>query len=387
MHVLVLPSWYRTPECPWSGIFFENHAVALARAGARVGVAFVERRSLRSLSPANVGESHFQVARSEERGVTALRLKGWNTLGQTLPGAKIWAVMSERLVRTYVQRFGVPDVLHAHAALWAGTVAVRMGRILSRPSVVTEHSSLVLRGDLEPRERREAARVYCEADQILAVSEPLLAAVGSVAGGRRGRVVPNAVDCEFFTRPPVARRQSPFTFLSACNLVAGKRLDHLIRAFATASQIRSDLRVVIVGAGPEEGALRRLAQACGVAPLVTFAGGLPPEGVRERMWNANALVLSSAAETFGVVVVEALATGIPVISTRCGGPEDIVEPGLGLLVNRDDEEGLAKAMLDIAGQSYSEGALRDRMMARYSFEKVARDLLSVYGTLAARGRW
>ena len=93
--------------------------------------------------------------------MTTLRMKGWNTLGQTVTGARLWAALSERLVSTYVRRFGTPDVLHAHAALWAGRVAVRMGRTLSRPCVVTEHSSLVLLGASIPRNggKRHASTV------------------------------------------------------------------------------------------------------------------------------------------------------------------------------------------------------------------------------------
>ena len=75
LHVLMLPSWYHTPDRPWHGTFFENQALALARAGARVGVAFAEVRSLRTLSPAAIWQSHFQTTSSEDRGVTCLRLK------------------------------------------------------------------------------------------------------------------------------------------------------------------------------------------------------------------------------------------------------------------------------------------------------------------------
>ena len=381
MHVLVLPSWYSSPDSPGTGIFFESQAVALARAGARVGVAFVERRSLRLLSPSRVRESHFQIVSSRDRGVTTLRMNGWNTLGQTVVGATLWAALSERLVKAYVSRFGVPDVIHAHAALWAGRVAVRMGRKLSRPSVVTEHSSQILLDVLGPKERREAGRVYREADAVLAVSKKLLAAVDSVAGHRLGRVVPNAVDFEFFTPPTTPRRTVPFTFVSVGHLVTGKRIDRLIRAFARASQTCPAIRLVLVGEGPEAGGLQRLASDCGVLPQVEFAGGLAPEGVRGRMWSANALVLPSEFETFGVVLVEALATGIPVISTRCGGPEDIIEADVGLLVDRDDEEGLTGAMVAMTGRSYSENALRERAMGRFGFEKVAQDLLHIYATL------
>ena len=165
---------------------------------------------------------------------------------------------------------------------------------------------------------------------MLAVSEALSRVVNSLAGIDRCQVVPNFIDFQFFTLPPVPRRQESFTFLCVCNLVrVHKRVDRLIRAFARASAVRPWSRLVIVGEGPDEAALRVLAHQCGVAQSVEFTGALPPAGVRERMWQANAFVLASAFETFGVVLVEALATGIPVISTRSGGAEDIVEPGLG----------------------------------------------------------
>lgn len=386
MHVLVLPSWYTSPEVPWDGLFFENQAVALARAGARVGVAFVEMRGLRNLSLERIRESHFQVVSSQDRGVTFFRMKGWNTVAQTAAGAKVWAALSDRLVARYVRRFGAPDLLHAHAALWAGGVAVRMARTLSRPCLVTEHSSAIMRNALTASERREANRVYRQADAVLAVSRVLLDAVDAIAGRRRGQVVPNAVDFEFFTLPATPRRRQPFTYLCVCNLVTNKRVDRLIGAFARASISCPDSRLVIVGDGPDADRLRHLLHQSTVARQVEFVGGLPPQGVRARLWTANALVLPSAFETFGVVLVEALATGIPVISTRCGGPEDIVEPGLGLLVDRDDDEALADAMVSITRRTYSEDELRRRAMVRFSFESVARLLLGVYRGLEMPGQ-
>ena len=122
-----------------------------------------------------------------------------------------------------------------------------------------------------------------------------------------------------------------------------------------------------------------------MASQVEFTGGLPAQGVRDQMWKANAFVLTSAFETFGVVLVEALATGIPVISTRCGGPQDIVEPGLGQLLDRDDDEGLTTAMMSMTQQSYSAEAIRERAKRRFSFSRVAADLLAIYAALDTRG--
>lgn len=381
LHVLVIPSWYPTPDMPWSGTFFANQAAALADAGARVGVVFVEQRSLRKLTPLRLRESHFQVVGSEERGVPTLRMKGWNTLGQTTAGAKIWCGLSERLVSDYVRRFGVPDVIHAHSALWAGRVALRMAQSLSRPCVVTEHSSEVLQDTLRPSQRREGARVYREADAVLAVSETLLSIVGAIGPVRLRRVIPNAIDFDFFTIPTVPRRQRPFTFISVSSLVPGKRIDRLIRAFAQVCRVCPSVRLVIVGAGVEAERLRRLTQQCGVTAQVEFIGALSREGVRNQMWNANTLVLTSAFETFGVVLVEALATGIPVIATRCGGPEEIVDENLGLLVERDSDAQLTEAMVRMTERAYSDSLLRESVLSRFSFASVARQLLDVYSTL------
>ena len=171
MHVLFVPSWYPTADRPWSGIFIQNQAVAVARAGARVGTVFVEQRSVRAVSPSRLRESHFQTVCSKDQDVTVLRMKAWNTFAQTRIGAKAWVALSERLVKAYVDRFGIPDVLHAHVALWAGTVGIHMRRTLDRPCVVTEHSSQILRMDVNRAERRAAAQVYREADAVLAPEE------------------------------------------------------------------------------------------------------------------------------------------------------------------------------------------------------------------------
>jgi glycosyltransferase involved in cell wall biosynthesis len=152
------------------------------------------------------------------------------------------------------------------------------------------------------------------------------------------------------------------------------------------SAVRPGARLVIVGEGPDEPALRTLAHECGVAERVEFTGALSPAGVRERMWQANAFVLASAFETFGVVLVEALATGIPIISTRSGGAEDIVEPDCGVLVDQDDDAGLGDAMVAVASGSFSEQRLRDRARDRFSFEKVTEDLLAVYRRLLRSDR-
>src|ERR1700687_2354847 len=117
MHVLVLPSWYHTDDKPWRGMFFRDQALSIIRSGHRATVAFVERKSLRSLTPLSMLGQRFQVTSADEEGIPTIRMKGWSTFAQTTHGALIWAHLTERLVGSYVARHGVPDLIHAHGAL------------------------------------------------------------------------------------------------------------------------------------------------------------------------------------------------------------------------------------------------------------------------------
>jgi glycosyltransferase involved in cell wall biosynthesis len=121
-----------------------------------------------------------------------------------------------------------------------------------------------------------------------------------------------------------------------------------------------------------------LAASFAVGKQINFTGILTRTQVRDEMWRSNALVLSSTFETFGLVLIEALATGLPVVATRCGGPEDIVENGLGVLVDRDDEWQLAQALNLIMRDSHEESSRRQSVVERFSYARVTSQLLKVY---------
>src|SRR5439155_23248491 len=130
-------------------------------------------------------------------------------------------------------------------------------------------------------------------------------------------VVPNTVDTARFRRPRTTALGSP-RLLFVGRLARQKGCDLLLEALARPALAGRAWTLTIVGAGPEEADLRRRAAALG--PRVRFAGPEPPARIPGRLAEADALVLPSRAESFGVVVAEALAAGVPVLATRCGGP-------------------------------------------------------------------
>ena len=381
MHILHLPSWYSTPDKPWRGMFVRDQALALTAAGLKAGVAFVERRSLSRFNGLNLAVSHFQTVARYEDDIPTVRMKGWSTFAQTVPGSLLWSRLMRRLAESYATVYGVPDLIHGHAALWGGHAAMLASRTLDRPYVVTEHSSTVLTSDLNPSMRQHAADIYRNAAAVIAVSRSLKTSVDAVAGTPVAEVVPNAVDSDYFTLSPARRKGAPFTFLAVCDLVSYKRVDLLIRAFARLNVRRPKTRLVIAGAGKDGRKLRALARLLAPEQAIQFTGALPRWQVRQWLREADALALCSDCETFGVVLIEAMATGIPVIATRSGGPEDIVTPDTGILVERDDSDALLRGMLELHRRSFDPWAIRENVRRRFGYPVIASRLFAVYQRL------
>ncbi|WP_028566831.1 glycosyltransferase [Salisaeta longa] len=383
MHVLLVPSWYPTAELPHDGLYFVDQAQALQRAGHRVGVVYPEQQSLRRWTPAAFYRHHFQTVVRVEEGLPTVRYHGWNVWWRYDRRHDVRIAHARRLARRYVRRFGRPDVLHAHSARWAAAAAADIGARLEVPHVVTEHFTKFLpSAHVSKRAAARAAYGLQTAAQAFAVSSALRDAI--VARGwvapEAVDVLPNMVDTSFFTRPPTPRPSGPFTFFALGHLHERKGMHDLLDAFARAFGTRRDTRLVIGGDGPEAQALKAQARRLGIEHHVAFPGALTRGAVRDGLWRAHAFVLPSHSETFGVVLIEALATGMPVIATTCGGPEDIVTDANGLLVPPQQPEALAAALQEMrtTAASYDPAAIRRAAADTYGASAIARRLTDCY---------
>ncbi|HEY8342267.1 MAG TPA: glycosyltransferase [Calditerricola sp.] len=388
LHVLLVPSWYPTAENPLVGHFFQEQARALVGLGARVGVVYPEWRSWLTASLGAWRRHHFQVTRELDEGVWVYRLHGWN-LAPGFPRlrARLWSEAVCRLVARYIREQGRPDVLHAHALLWGGVAARRAAARHGIPFVVTEHASQVLTGAVPQWARMQVEAVLRDAERVIAVSRALARELERLAPERPVDVIPNMVDDGRFTLPPGGRPASPVRFLTVAHLTPIKGIDVLLRAFAQVYR-GTAVELHVGGDGPQRTELERLAEELGVAGQVRFLGALPREAVREAMWQAHAFVLPSHAETFGVVLIEAMATGLPVIATRCGGPEDIVDERWGFLVKPGDVAALAAALREMGRRvpfsPAEEKALREAAIRRFGQWAVGMRLMDVYAACKAR---
>jgi len=381
LHVLMLPSFYHTPQQRYSGTFFRDWAWALQRVGVRVGIAYVEGRSLRGFSLRALSETHFQTTSAVEVGLPTVRLKGWNTLAQWTAGGLVWARLAQHVIHEYMERHGRPDMIAAQSATWGGQAAWLAKRHWGLPYVITEVNTGFGTGSVRGWQAALTRRAFAKAEAVVAISENLRTRLMQLGGASHVEVIPCTVDESYWTVPPRPRASDPFTFYAQAHLTPRKGLDILIRAFART--FRGDVTVRLVIGGGGDGAisdgLAALAQSTGVQSQVSFLGAIPRDAVREAMWAANCFVLPSHAENFGVVLIEALSTGLPVISTRCGGPEDIVDDKVGILLRPGDEQGLADALSTIRSKpAHDPQATRAWANARYGYAAVGPQLRNLY---------
>lgn len=379
LHVLVLPSYYATRHRPYNGAFFRDWACALQRAGVKVGIAYVETRGIRELSLAALKETRFQSLSGVEDGLPTVRVAGWNTLSQWTAGGLIWARLTQRVIAEYMELHGRPDIIAAQSVTWAGRAALMAKRRLGLPYVVTEVNTGFGTGRVRGWEAAVSRQAFAEAEAVIAISENLQTRLRQFGGPRHIELIPCTVDESYWTLPPVPRVRTPFTFYAQAHLSPRKGFDLLIRAFARRFRGDAGVRLVIGGGGEIRGDLEALAASTGVQPQVTFLGAVPRDAIRAAMWGANCFVLPSHAENFGVVLIEALSTGLPVISTRCGGPEDIIEDRVGILLRPGDEDGLGEALATmIDGPAWDPLPIREYAMTRYGYASVGHRLKDFY---------
>ena len=401
MHVFFIPSWYPTEERPVAGCFLREQALALGRfgEGARITIS-LHGAGAYVLSPRTPIVSMWRLLRFIRASARRVETVSPNVVEIERPILE-WSPLlaggnTGGMLKCHLANFveaealnGRVDLIHAHVGFPAGWIAWQLARHFRRPFVITEHmgpfpfpSRAFLRVDGSLTERLSAP--FLASARNVAVS-PTLARAMAGFGITHVSVIPNLVDEERFSPSPRAHSTRDFVLFSLCNLVEGKGIDDLLKATGRAMAEVSSLRLVVGGDGPMRGALEALAERLGISERVSWLGRVNPAVTPGLYRNCDAFILTSRAETFGVVYVEALACGKPVIATRCGGPEAIVHEGNGLLVPIGDVPAIASAMVKMARNSdhHREKDIRSDFMKRFSRPAVVRQLLVLYrGVLA-----
>lgn len=283
------------------------------------------------------------------------------------------------------------DLIHAHVALPSGFAALKLKNKYNKPVVVTIHGQ-----DLQQTIYRNSAclqsvsYVLNSASEIICVSRKLQQkAIKYISGNNKIAVVSNGID-----HKDILPRQVKFVkqqgcgimLLSVSNLIQTKGIDLNLYAFQRLCKSYSALRYVVVGDGPEESGLRNLARKLGIDRQVEFLGRQPHDSVMAYMNACDVFVLPSWNEGFGIVYLEAMACGKPVIGCQGEGIEDFVEHGkTGLLVKPKDVDSLVETMDFLLSHPEEAKAMgkqaRKLVLENYTWEKNAEKMIKVYEEL------
>ena len=285
----------------------------------------------------------------------------------------------------------MPDLIHAHCAYPDGLAAVEFGRRIGRPVVITVHGHDIK--DLA-QGRRSWRRLVVEAldraTLVIAVSQDLRRRILDLGiPAAKVEVVPNGVDGTLFQDAPKRRGGGDgWRLLYVGRLEEAKGVGVLLQALARLQRQRTDWHLTLIGGNPFTGAAETFRHQCtdlGLDGCVDFLDEVPWAEVPGHMQQADLFLLPSFSEGLPLAMLEAMACGLPVISTRCGGPEELVDCEVGLLVEVGDVAGLEAAiaaMLDDY-QRYDRDRIQARTVERYDYRHIARRIAQLYERLRA----
>jgi glycosyltransferase involved in cell wall biosynthesis len=370
--VLVLTTEWPTDRNPDNGIFVREFTSA-ASLVADVAVVAVERerpeRGLYQVKAMNDG-FHVQLVRYR-------RFRKPVSIFAFILGTRA-------AIRAAGHRF---DVVHTHSFLSTLLARVLMPRT---PVVYTEHWSIFLPedpGELGPAMRVLARVALQQAQVVLPPSDAQRQALARIAPRGRFRIVPNVVDVSLFTPQSRKRVRAPqLVSVAMMTEDRSKGIDFLLRALALLAHAGQDVALHLAGDGPRRAEYEALAGDLGILDRVTFHGFLTKPQVADVLRRSDLFVLASRFENNPCALIEAMASGLPVVATRVGGVPEMVDAGTGILVKPQSPEALAdgirRALERLA--EFDREAIAAGAHDRYGRERIAGELAVVYDEAVGR---
>jgi glycosyltransferase involved in cell wall biosynthesis len=372
LRILFLAGWYPSAKLPLRGIFIREHAKAASLYNEVTVIAYSEgSRFLKKL---------YEISENIEDGIKTYRIKHKELRARKLKHfIRLWAVIS--LFHKLYRKNNKPNIIHAHI-YDAGVPAVILGRLHKISVIITEHWSGFSRRKPGKFKQRMARFSLNRASIILPVSENLIEHIQYYGIRNEFRVIPNAVNTKIFFPSLVdpSKSEPQKKILTVASLTPIKGIPHLLDALFQIKQRRQDFQLDIIGNGPNRSDYEAMVADLGLNKLVMFHGFQSKGKVAEFMRRCDFFVLPSLWETFGVVLVESMASGKPVIATDVGAVSEVVNEYTGLLINPGDKKALEKGiehMLDNY-KNYQPKEIANYARKRFSCNVVGSKLDEVY---------
>ena len=367
-HIVFLARWYPHRYDPMLGLFVQHHAEA-ATLYDDISVIYVHADG--------IIRQKFDIVDETVNNVRTIRVyyrKSWSKL--------ISLVRFFKANKKALKLLPKPGIIHVHILTRLGLIALWQKRLYGTPYIITEHWSRYLPGnDFSGILRKLLTKTIVKHASSVTTVTDILAKAMQNHGLHNDNyvVVPNVVDINAF-KPHPHHNEVPKIVHVSCFENKSKNITGLIDAYQILEDRNLVFQCVFIGDGIDFAMIQEYVKKLKHQENLRFTGILEGQDYINELASSDFLVLPSNYETQGVVILEAFACGMPVVSTNVGGIPEIVDESNGILVPPQDPEKLADAMQTMLQTylNYEVDILRDGIIKKFSNETVGKLLNHIY---------
>ena len=403
-HIVFLARWYPHRYDPMFGLFVQRHAEAAALFND-ITVIYcqqIESQSRKvaksqsrdtSITPEKneqyvIGTSNhkkFEIVRTNENNVDTIRVYYKKPKNKILSLIRFYRanMMALKIGRDKSRPY---DLIHVHILTRLGVIAWIQKLLHKTPYIVTEHWSRYLPGnDFSGFLRKFFTKIVVRNAKLVTTVTENLGNAMKAHGLKNDNyvVLPNVVNLDMFhitEKNTDATGHVPTIIHISCFEDKSKNISGLLESLKIINDKGIDFQCTLIGEGMDFEMMKQKAESMQLINKVSFTGLLEGQALADELSSGDFLVLSSNYENMPVVILEALASGLPVVSTNVGGIKEMIDETKGILVEPRNREALAEAIIKMIEtyKNYNATYLRNSVIEKYGYESVGRFLDKMY---------
>lgn len=380
LHIMIIPSWYPEYKGHYMGSFFREQALGIHKRGCKVGVVYPELKSLRKTFDIRVLP---KLISFNDDGMDTYKFR-WSNWFIKSKSMQIYAFkkFGYLVFKRYVRNHGLPDVIHCQSIFNAGFLGEYIFDRHKIPYIITEHNSGFYYKDQGFKSYySKVLRVINKSQKCFAVSSNYAKYLNvELKSNKKWNTHHNLVNDRFLNFKINNPNKNKFIFLCVSRLHAIKNIDLIIKSFKIFNQQHPNSELRIVGVGSEIKNLKKLTHKHRINKNVHFLGQKLRSEIIDEYNSCSSFIYASSFETFGVIFVESMSLGRPIISISCGSSEEIIPEYAGIIVKNKTTEDMSNAMIKLFKDyfKYNPQKIREYCKSKFSEEVLSLKMIREY---------
>lgn len=377
MKVLVIPTWYPNGKDKLMGIYHKEFTEALNNFGIDANMLYIDRQRLNN--PIKYLLMKKKIISNEINYKSYIyRMLNLSKINFDLQ-LKCYVKKMDKAFKDYLNENELPDIIHAHVTIPAGYAACIIGKKYNIPVIVTEHYSSFEKFFKNDNFKKYSNYVL-ENSTFSTVSNYMKEIMLNYTN--ECYVIPNLVNTEPFNNSVTRKIKKTFKLVSVCALREGKRIEIALKAIKILVDNGMDIHLDIIGDGFYENYFINVCNELNLNKYVSFLGRKNKFEIAEILKKEHALLISSELESFGIPGIEAMASGLPIISTDCLGPTEYIDSKVGVICKVNDQFDMANSIEKLYNNynKYNSKVIQEKSM-KYNKDEIIKNTLKLYNKI------